>query len=277
MKLIHLLFLALCFGCGDNNFSRVEVINSFRILGIIANNPEVAPGGSTNVTPYVTDINGAGRTVTGTYEVCLDPGISFGATPSCVGVSGAVFSAYSINFTADSDFAANGYTGLAANSVTINVPNDIFVGRDSRQQFNGVAIIIVFRFTVDGRQVSAFRRIVATNRTGAGLNTNPATPTALLNGGAFVVKPNKGDSLSVSPLNDEQSYSLITVEGNTETRVESYEVAWLVSGGELLKSKVSMNETTKFTESISSGSSFVSVLMIRDERGGLSFRRVYLP
>lgn len=270
-----LLLLIFCLSCGDNNFPKVEVIDNFRILGIISNNSEVAPGGSANVRPFVTDPLGAGRTVNGNYEICLDPGVSFGATPTCEGVTGAVFGSYSINFTADSDFAANGYTGLAATPVVVNVPATILNGRESRQQFNGVAMLVVFRFSVDGRDVSAFRRIVATNR--GTLNANPASPTVLLNGGTFAVKPTKGDKLSLQPLNDEESYDYLTVDGSTETRTESYEVAWFLSRGELNKSKVSINETTKLTKSSSTDTTFVSVVMVRDERGGVSFSRVFLP
>jgi hypothetical protein len=271
MKLKILSLLLLCASCGDNNFPRVEKIEGFRVLGIVATNPEVVAGGSTNVFPYVSDPNGAGRIVSGTYEICRDPGVSFGATPKCEGVTPTT---YSINFTTQSDFAANGYTGLASVAVPVAAPASIFTGVDSRQQFNGVAMMVVFRFNVDGKEVTAFRRVVATNR--GSLNLNPATPTALLNGGTFVTKPAKGDGLTLNSLNDEETYSYQTVEGSIETRQESYELAWFVTGGELDKAKVSMSERVRFLKS-SGSSSFVSVVMVRDERGGVSFRRVYLP
>jgi hypothetical protein len=276
MKSVLVLLVIFCVSCGDNNFPRVEVIKNFRVLGIVTANPEVGGAGAVTVFPYVTDPNGGGRTVSGTYEVCLDPGISFGATPSCVGVPGAVTTAYSINFSLDSDFAANGYTGLAATGATVNVPASIFDGRSGREQFNGIAMIVVFRFTVDGREVSAFRRIVATNR--GAQNVNPAAPTALLNGAGFgVTKPAKGDELSVAPLNDEEDYQVQTVDGTIETRSESYEVSLYVSQGELDKSKVSIDESAEFKKSASSTRSFTTVVMVRDERGGLSVSRAFIP
>lgn len=276
MKYILLILTVMCVSCGDNNFPRVEVIKNFRVLGIVTATPEVSSAGAVNVFPYVSDPNGGGRTVSGTYEVCLDPGISFGATPSCEGVPGAVTTAYSINFTTDSDFAANGYTGLAATAATVNVPASIFDGRSGREQFNGIAMIVVFRFTVDGREVSAFRRIVATNR--GAQNTNPATPTAQLNGAGFgATKPTKGDELSVAPLSDEEDYQVQTVDGTIETRSESYEVSLYVTRGELDKAKVSVNESAEFKKSASTTQSFTAVVMVRDERGGMSVSREFIP
>jgi hypothetical protein len=272
-----LVFLALfCVGCADDSFRRVEVLDEFRVLGIVTTDPEVSGAGNVDVFPYVSDPNGAGRTVTGTYEYCLDPGVSFGATPSCVGVPGAVTLAYSINFTLDSDFAANGYTGQAATPATVVVPATIFTGRSTREQFNGIAMIVVFRFTVDGREVSAFRRIVATNR--GSENDNPAVPTLLLNGGAFgITKPSKGSVLTVSPLNDEEAYQVQTVDESIENRTESYEVALYVSQGELDRSKISISQSAEFKESANGAQPFISVVMVRDERGGLSFNREFVP
>ena len=276
MKYLMLLASLLFGGCADEGFPRVEVIRNFRILGIVTTDPEVSGAAAVNVFPYVSDPNGGGRRVDGTYEYCIDPGVSFGATPSCRDVPGAVSAAYSINFTLDSDFAIRGYTGQAATPVMVNVPATILTGRRSREQFNGVAMIVVFRFTVDGREVSAFRRIVATNR--GAENVNPATPTALLNGAAFgVTKPTKGDELAVAPLNDEEDYQVQTVDGSIETRSESYEVSFYVTRGELDKAKVSINESSEFKESASSSQSFTTVVMVRDERGGLSVSREFIP
>jgi hypothetical protein len=276
MRSLLLILPIFCLSCADDSFRRVEVLNDFRVLGIVTTDPEVSGAGDVDVFPYVSDFNGAGRTVSGTYEYCLDPGVSFGATPSCVGVPGAVTLAYSINFTADSDFAANGYTGQAVTPATVTVPAGIFSGRSSREQFNGIAMIVVFRFNVDGREVSAFRRVVATNR---GVeNTNPTTPTLLLNGSAFgVTKPAKGSVLTIAPLNDEESYQVQTVDGSIENRTESYEVALYVSQGELDRSKISVSQSAEFKEAGNGSGAFVSVVMVRDERGGMSFNREFIP
>jgi hypothetical protein len=276
MKGLLLLLPLLFVSCADDNFRRVEVLNDFRVLGIVTTDPEVSAAGDVDVYPYVSDPNGGGRRVDGTYEFCRDPGIAFGATPSCVGVAGAVTLNYSINFSSESDFATRGYTGQAATPATVTVPASIFTGSASRAQFNGIAMIVVFRFNVDGREVTAFRRIVATNR--GATNDNPAPPALNLNGNPFgATKPVKGDVLTVSPLNDEETYQVQTVDGTIESRAESYEVALYVSQGELDRSKISINESSEFKESSNSSRSFTAVVMIRDERGGLSFTREFIP
>lgn len=274
LGLLLLLSVGLV-GCGGDGFPKVEALSEFRILAVVASAPEVAPGGSASVVLYVSDPKGAGRTVTGTYDICLDPGISFGATPSCAGVPGATSGSYSIDFSTDSDLAANFYTGSTATAVTVTVPATILSGRDSRAQFNGVAMIIVFTFVVDGKTVTAFRRISATNR--GSLNANPAAPTALLNGGAFASVPRKGQSLSLLGVGDEETYSYRTVDGSTETRQESYEVAWFTSSGELDRAKVGIRDSVKFKKGPSATGPYVSVAVVRDERGGVAVRRVYIP
>lgn len=274
------LSLSLCLflgSCADPDFPRVEVLDTFRVLGLATTTPEVTGAASVDVFPFVTDPNGNGRTVSGTYEYCVDPGVSFGAPPSCRDVPGAVTGSYSINFTADSDFAANGYTGLATTPVTVMVPANLLSGRSSREQFNGVAMIVVLRFEVDGREVSAFRRIAVTNR--GSTNVNPAAPVSILLNGTPIgaQKPSKNDELSIDPLNDEEVFQVQTVDGTIETRTESYEVAYFISRGELDRSKASVGESVKFLEPAASASSFTAVVMVRDERGGLSFVREFIP
>lgn len=277
MKPLFLILSLVLTGCADPDFPRVEVIDNFRVLGIVTSTPEVTGAAAVDVFPFVTDPRGAGRTVTGTYEYCVDPGVAFGATPSCRGIPGAVTGSYGINFGAESDFAANGYTGVAGTPVTVVVPAAIFSGRTPREQFNGVAMIVVFRFDVDGREVSAFRRISATNR--GSTNLNPAAPVSILLNGSPLGgrKPVKNDDLSIAPLNDEESFQVQTVEGSIETRTESYEVAYYISRGELDRSKVGVGESVEFIEPAASASSFTAVVMVRDERGGLSFVREFVP
>lgn len=270
-----ILSLFIFSSCGDDKFKKVEVVDSFRILAIVANEPEVAAGGSTNVFPYVSDPNGAGRTLSGTYEICLDSGVSFGANPTCENISGATTGSYTINFSTDADFAANGYTGLAATPVVVTVPSTIFSNKDSRQQFNGVAMLVIFRFTVDGKEISAFKRIFATNR--GSYNINPSTPIVELNGSTLSSKPIAGDRLTLSGPNDEETFDYQNIDGAIESRVETYEVAWYVSSGKLLKPKISKNEDTQVSSSAESSSSFFCVSVVRDERGGVSTRRIFLP
>ena len=83
MKNLFLLSLFLLMSCSDDKFNRVEELQGFRILGITATAPEVAPGGASTLQLIVSDLNGGGRTISGTTKSCIDPGISLGASVSC--------------------------------------------------------------------------------------------------------------------------------------------------------------------------------------------------
>lgn len=263
-RIFFILILSLVVSCGKDSFKKVETLESFRILGIKATAPEVAPPGASSVLSLViSDVNGAGRTINGSYVSCIDPGIAFGAKVSCNHDTSAV----SIPFNIDTSTlgAGNLYTGTLASTVTINVPNAILTGRSDREKFNGVGYITIFTFTVDGKEVSAFKRIVATNR--GSLNNNPAGSSILVNGAPISAAIEKGDKL-VASNNSPETYQVMTVEGDLETRTEEYQVAWYVSQGKLDKPKSNIEETVEYLGNSPTASSLV-LAIVRDERGGL--------
>lgn len=266
MKAIILLSLLALVSCSDDTFRKVERLESFRILGIEASAPEVAPGGTSNLRLIVSDVNGGGRTINGTYVSCIDPGIAYGAKVNCDHDSASVSGSYSINPTTESQVnAVNLYTGTADATVVATAPLTILTGRSDREKFNGVGYITIFTFTVDGKEVSAFKRIVATNR--GSLNNNPAGSSILVNGAPISAAIEKGDKL-VAVNNSPETYQVMTVEGDLETRTEEFKVAWYVSQGKLDKPKSNIEETVEYLGNSPTSDSLV-LAIIRDERGGL--------
>jgi hypothetical protein len=252
MKYSFFLMFILLASCGDDNFNKVEVLKGFRILSVVMTNPatdsEVQEGTVVRLQLYVSDIEGAGRTqpIVGTATSCIDPGISLGAKVNCDHDPSAITGAFSLD-TGSGDLPANLYTGLADDFVDVTVPVGIFTGRSARDQFNGVSYIVIFNFTVDGKEVSAFKRIVATNR----------SP--------------KNDILEVTS-NLPQTYEYITLDGNTETRTEELAVAWFVTQGEFDKPKSDVNESVKYLGSAPTVPSIV-LTVVRDNRGGVEIVR----
>jgi hypothetical protein len=173
--------------------------------------------------------------------------------------------------TGSGDLPANLFTGLAANPVSVTVPLGIFTGRSAREQFNGVSYIVIFNFTVDGKEVSAFKRIVATNRSPLNLNQNPSGSSILLNGSAISTAPSKNDILEVTS-NLPETYEYITLDGITETRTEELAVAWFVTQGEFDKPKSDVNESVKYLGSAPTVPSIV-LTVVRDSRGGVEIVR----
>jgi hypothetical protein len=278
MKIYFLMALFCLVSCGDDKFNRVEELQGFRILGVIASNPEVGPnGGASNLRLIVSDPNGGGRIITGTTKSCIDPGISLGASVSCARDPNTVNGSYSFNTASDADLgSANLYTGLADQNLLVNVPATILTGRSARDQFNGVGYITIFQFAVDGKNITAFKRVAATSR--GTLNTNPTSVNPvniLLNGQAITSKPNKNDNLKLATFTPE-TYSFTNVDGSQEVKMEEFSVAWYVSFGELNRPKADLEDDVKYLSG-APGSTMVVLSLLRDDRGGIFFERAVLP
>ena len=254
MRAIYLLVLVIFVSCGGDDFKKIEKLGDFRLLAIKADTPEVLPGTAVNVQLFISDVKAAGRSISGTYISCVDPGIAYGAKVGCDHDPTAVPIAYSVITT----------TGFTT-PVSITVPNTIFFGRSTREQFNGIGYIVIFNFTVDGQDVSAFKRITATNR--GSLNSNPSGSSILLNGAAIASFPNVDDQLRATSSNPE-NFNYQTSDGAIESRTEKMQVAWYVSEGELENSKSDVDEAVKFTGIAGPGPKLV-IAVIRDERGGV--------
>lgn len=263
----YLILLLLCAACGGDDFKKVEHLEGFRVLGISTSQSEVSPGATVNdIRVFFSDVGG-GRFISGTTVSCIDPGIALGAKVNCDHDPNRVNGVYNINTTTE-DQSGGLFTGLATTQASVTVPAQIFFGRSSKDQLNGVGYIIIFNFIVDGKPVTAFKRIVATSRSVK--NTNPVG-TVLLNGAPIAAFPDKDDKLVMSSSSAE-TYEYENVDGSIEIRTEEIQVAWYISYGKLNKPKTFANEETKYLDDRSSGP-FVLVAVIRDDRGGISFVR----
>jgi hypothetical protein len=272
MKHFYLLIILLVAACGNEEMKKVELLEEFRILAIVTTTPEAVPGAAVSLRLFVSDVKGGGRTISGTTVSCIDPGISFGAKVNCDHDPSAVTDTYDVDTTAG-DLPANLFTGLAVDTLNINVPIGIFVGRSAREQFNGVGYISIFNFTVDGKSVSAFKRVVATNK--VALNTNPTGSAIFLNGAAIGSSPIKDDKL-VMTSSAPETFEYQTIEGDTEIRTEEMQVAWYVTKGKFDKPKSDVSETVKYLGDPDADDSLV-IGIVRDERGGVEVVREFFP
>lgn len=270
----NLIILLLMVSCSDSNFRKVEELKGFRILGVIASAPEVTPGQSSSLQLIVSDPNGGGRSISGTTQSCIDPGIALGASVSCDHDPDTVTGTYTIDTANDADLGqADLYTGLATQSLAVTVPSTIFVGRSARDQFNGVGYITIFKFTVDGEEVSTFKRIMVSNR--GSLNTNPTITGLLLDGSPMTARPQKDSRLNMTA-NSPETYNFRNIDGSEEMRAEEFALAWYVSSGELNIPKSEVGEEVKYLSNPATGT-FVVLVVLRDERGGVSFEKLVLP
>ncbi len=270
---MKLLFYSVLFvfinSCGESNLKKVERLQGFRILGVKTSTPEVNPGDTiSDIQVFFSDPQGGGRIIAGTTVACVDPGISFGAEVDCDHDPAKVTGTYSINTIADDDSVGQ-FTGLSSSTSSVTVPSLILTGKTTREQFNGVGYIIIFTFTVDGKEEKAFKKILVSTRPVK--NNNPGTPTAsiLLKNGSAIALPNQNESLVVSS-SSQESFEFMNISGTKEVLQENFQVAWYVSNGEFDKPKSSVNEDVKYQKA-SAQSPFTLVAVIRDERGGIEF------
>jgi hypothetical protein len=266
----YLFIILFCYSCGEDSFKKVEKVQSFRVLGIIADLPEVAPGATVNLSPIISDIKGTDPTITGRFVACIDPGISRGALVNCDHDAAAVSGNYNIIFATLLP-NADARTGLS-DPLSITVPSTILTGRSSRDEFNGVGYIVIFNFTVSGKSYTSFKRIVATNR--AILNANPVAANIMINGLANTVAPINGDKLTLSSGSAPEIYEVINVDGVQESLTEDYQIAWYTDQGTFTQSKVSIDEITEYE---GNSASHLTLALLRDERGGLDFLKIYYP
>ena len=256
------------FSCSDDSFKKVDKLGDFRVLGIQASSPEVNANANVNFSLLISDIDGAGRAVSLDVEGCIDPGIVYGAQPTCDHDPNK-FSDSEPDIT--SSLVAPTYTDMVAVPFVVPVSTAILTGRSARDQFNGVGYLVTFTFNVGGEVIKTFKRIIVTNR--VSLNTNPSfddNNDILLNGSEINSNlPSDGDKLSLKS-GAPESYQFQNIDGNIEDKTEKFEVAWYSSEGEFSKPKSFTQEEVEFKTSTSSGAS-VFVVVIRDGRGGLDY------
>jgi hypothetical protein len=261
----YLFLILLCLSCGDDGFRKVDKLEGFRILGLVANNSEVAPGGSATVNVLIADVNGTDNSINGAYVTCVDPGISRGAEATCENpIDGPT--SFSINVS-----ALTGRVGLGPN-LPVSVPATILDGKSNQEKFNGVAVIVIVNFTINGVNHSAYKRIVATDGTRT-RNTVPTGSAILLNNQVIASAPNDGDSLSATTAPAE-TYEIMNVDGSKETLTEKYEIAWYTNSGKFDLPKAKIDEVVEYQGDTAST---LTIAVIRDERGGLDFVKAYFP
>lgn len=260
-----LLVLLAVVRCGDDNLKKYKLLGNLRILALVANQPEVAPGSTVTITPLVSDIGGLGRTLTGVAEACPDPGVSYGANPTCSGVSGA----QSITIGGGANFTLTGpeYTGTA-NTFNVTVPTDLLSGKSTAQSLLGVTYLVTYRLSAAGESQEGFKRIVVSlNPT---KNQKPTLTGVLISGSAATVLPGAVASLApnISAASTE-TYLTYNTDGSLNTVTETLTTSWFAGRGNIDRTRTESSGTNTYTPSTGPGD--VIVMVTRDERGGAAY------
>jgi hypothetical protein len=273
--------LTLLMGCSGEPFVSYSALDRLRILALIVDQPEIQDTGalalSVALTPVVSDVGGTDKVVLD-IQSCLDPGVSLGAQPDCSGQPLA--NQLSVDVTeapgqGPEVFGPLTRTGIpvgGAITVPFNVPPSLLAKLPATLQFNGVPFLIVVKASSGGRTVTAFRRVLLSNKTT--VNTNPTLADLKESGGSLLTLPTSPVALSFSAGASPESYEFLRSDGVKIPLDEVFEVTWFISDGSVKTSRTRLGEELEWSPPSSppaSGRKVVVVGILRDGRGGVSY------
>ncbi|PIU00736.1 MAG: hypothetical protein COT74_03475 [Bdellovibrionales bacterium CG10_big_fil_rev_8_21_14_0_10_45_34] len=265
MSLLPLAFQLM--SCSNDNFLKSSNLIGLRIIGIIADQPEVSPGATVTLTPIVSDYNGGGRAISYQYQLCGDPGISYGAAPSCTGQTIVSSSSGTL-----AGLSAPNYVGPTS-AISLSLPDaaTVFANRSSIDQFNGVDLLFVMTVSAGKESLTAFRRISVTTKTV--VNQNPVIADILSVGVSVTTLPATKVSISPSLASQPEVFETMSIDGVVKSQTETLIVSWYSTGGILKYVRTlsdSANEWDPPTAQ-TDGRSQVLIAIVRDARGGLGY------
>lgn len=275
MKLLILLcLLCACGGKGPNLPDYKVLGNDLRVLALIADKPEASEGDSIIITPVLSDYGGHGRVLTYEAFACADPGIAYGAEPTCDRDPAKI----EIGSGTVSGLSSPHYTGSATALSSFTIPS-IGLGYYSKiKRYNGVDFLVTYKvMSTDGSAVSAYRTIKVSDSTKSTKNTNPAfTGNAVLaNNSAMTAEPTqevylKADYTSASV----STFPVMRDDGSVEQENQEMLITWFVSHGKLLYTHTVNKDTNRYNPDRGNPNPWVMVVIMRDKWGGTAVTTV---
>ena len=283
IRVIFPILALLLSACGDDKLKKVEIVNDLRILEITADKPEANAGDTVILTPYVSDSQGGGRSLTVSREACIDVGVGRGGEPSCEGNPSRV-SLGSSTETVGS--ASDLYTGtLSASSITLPGAAQIFADpatgsvRAQEFRYNGVAYLFFVTVTAPGGESrTAFKRVIVSTRVVK--NENPTLNAVRFNGvpdgDSAATRPTVDTPVSVDAPTTGESYTAYADTGALVERTETLSVFWYATEGEFRTSISAPGDTNTYKPPGMRAARTTFIVLIKDDRGGSAVRRVTL-
>jgi hypothetical protein len=277
LKIKELLLFALVInGCSGDDLPVYTELNKLRVVAIQLSQSEVNPGATgVVVTPLISDTNGGGRTITYTATGCIDPGISYGAEPTCDQAQDALqLSAGTIT----SLNAANNYTEFG-NTFSVNAPAEaiIFATRPTQDKYNGVAYLIDYKISSGNEEVRVIKRLIVTNRTS--LNQNPSIDNVYTQDAPVSAYP-ESETDYIVKFNSEpkEEFVLQNSSGVLTNLTEEITVTWFFSRGEFKFYRTGHLESNRYIPvAVSASDKTTWVVVVSDGRGGSAAKIIQFP
>jgi hypothetical protein len=266
-----LLFLGVFLAACSGSLPSYTTIDDLRVLTLKAEPPDVSAGATLTVTPLISDVNGAGRTLQYSAVGCLDPGLLYGAEATCEGSATLVTLASATSFTLSSP----AYTE-AGPSISVPIPTTVAIRRSTADLYNGVAYLFVYTVTApDGKTVKAVKRLIASTRTTR--NSNPVLSDIVTDASVSLGSTLPGAEVTLKASHAagvQESYDLMRVDGTKVDVTEKVITTWFLSDGTMAIKATLEGETNVFTPPTTKPTAHSTVIVgvTRDGRGGVDFK-----
>lgn len=271
---ISVLCFLLLSSCGEVDFAtEFSDLGSLRIVGAIASSAEVdgTSNGAESVTltPYISDINAAGRVFTVSVTSCLAPDLAQGADPTC---ETRQVETYPNSNTFDTNtLSGSNFTGpMSPITISINNPAGLIAPYSAQQKFNGVSYIVIFVLTSGETKLTFVKEINITTR--ATRNSNPIVQDITFDKNPITNSPTIKGKLAVTFAagGAMETYEEMDNSGTISTQTESYLITWFYSRGEVTPWRITEGQTSTYKPFDSSGITLIAV--IKDRRGGTDIK-----
>lgn len=275
-----LFFLGLGFfcGCSSDTLPEYNRLDNLRVMALSLDKPEVSFDATQFPITLVPVISDFGSTSAPSYlaEACWDPGVSFGAEPTCESsTTRFVLGSGSVSTLASPRKMIGRADAVQITWVQVQAFQSLFNALSATQRANGYSLLITYRLTaLDGRSVKSFKRLVFSERSPK--NQNPGLAQILVNGASFS-GTSSPQSVNLSPQFSQspENYSETLENGEIKTRTEEYITTWFITPGidsSAYRSLGLESVGVSFPSVPSSGglSDFYVVAVSRDNRGGVS-------
>lgn len=255
----------------DDGLTAFFTLGEFRVLNIQVDQPEIDGTVSTptpvNVTPYISDIDAGGRTVSLTILACKDPGVDLGIQPTCDPTSSETQTIPYASVNTSS--LGTRFTGVLP-AFTVNIPSGLLDNQTDQVKFNGVNYLVTIDFKAGSESTQVYKRIVVSERSTK--NHNPQIKDVLVNDSASADLADQDElTISITPGFDPESYDTLDDDGKTNQKNETYITTWFSYHGTTDVSRTYLDEKATFELTPDKTNPF-TVAILRDDRGGSDAR-----
>lgn len=254
-KLILVLFcMYFVSACSPSDLPKYTSLQSLRVLALNVDAPEINFDGTTftpntiNLMPWISDLYGAGRALSYNLEWCLDPGISFGAKPTCAGNPTRTLIAQAQAVALSATYLAPNYTGsldpIAVNFATASASalallGQSFLSATSAQQYNGISLILIYEVYPNSNlalKVSSFKRVIISSASKVTKNQNPSGLEIRQNGAEIGALPVVDSEMTAYLSSAEaENYNVKNSNGALLNKTESLDTTWFFTAPEDVK------------------------------------------